>query len=151
MSGIPAAIGSEAVILVVAALGFLVALDRGGVAGGAAGLISRVPRFMARGASGWGTGRPAIRLNGLCLGLIGLAVALIPTRVGALTVVPFSAFVLLSIATMIGNYWNNRPGEGHFRIFRGKVRGWELGLWILVWVIGAALYVLQAQAFHTLR
>lgn len=141
-------LGSDLVVVLVIAAGVVVALDRWGVAGALAALVARVPQFMARGAGGWGTSRAAIRLNGVALALIGATVAVLPIRIGALTIILFLAFLVVSVGTMIRNYWSNRPDQGHLRIFRGKVRGWELLIWILVWVVGAVLYVLQNQAYH---
>ena len=141
-------LGSDLVVVLVIAAGVIIALDRWGVASAIAALLARVPQFMARGASGWGTSRTAIRLDGLALALVGATVAVLPIRIGVLTTILFVAFVVVSLSTMVRNYWGNRPAEGHFRIFRGKVRGWELLVWILVWVVGAVLYLLQNQAYH---
>jgi hypothetical protein len=143
-----AGLGSDLVVVLVLAAGVVIALDRWGVASTMAALVARVPSFMARGNSGWGVSRQAIRLDGLALALIAAAIAVLPLRIGALTLILFVAFMAVAAWTMFRNYWGNRPSEGRFRLFRGKVRGWELLMWLLVWLIGAVLYVLQNLAYH---
>lgn len=141
-------LGSDLLVVLVIAAGIIIALDYAGAARALSALLARVPDFMSRGAGGWGTTWTAIRLDGLALALVGATVAVLPIRVGIITVILFLAFVLVSSATIVCNYWRNRPDHGRLRMFRGRVRGRELLIWLLVWLIGAVLYVLQNQAYH---
>lgn len=141
-------LASDLVVVLVIAAGIVIALDYAGTARALAALLARVPDFMSRGAGGWGTSRNAIRLDGLALALVGATVAVLPIRIGVITVILFLAFLLVSSATIVRNHWANRPDHGRLRMFRGRVRGWELVIWLLVWLIGAILYVLQNQAYH---